>query len=499
MEQVTLISVNFNLRDNKAKKETPLYVVIYYYSENGDKKQLKIATNRKVLPLLWDNKKQQPLIYCPSVELTEQQRANQANLLQYITYIKCTLIGGITYNIDDLRQIIYNKVKKNNLEKSANSFGGLSFNSYIPTVNKKNKINNNNLNMDKNLNQFESNSSEFATTMIDNAFNSFCRKRGQKESTKIDYIKHLKVWKNWINETEQPNTMELFTRAKFYAFKEYLQANGKSNDNINRKCQLLAALIREISETEQGIINGITPVNFTETKTVKEKKDALRDEEVEALKNVEISNKNEAFCKDVFMLQLATGQRISDIYTLITGDYTTDVEYINLPTKKCSKMAQLEVTDDVKYYLNKVREYSIPTEKCLEQKLNKTIKILAKKANLNRVFEGKILCDNVTSHYARHTFITNKLIEGYNAYEVAQMVGNSAKEILKTYSHLTNENIVNNLKKKREMLKQERMKDVENQQVMNKKKKKKAIQQAVMCYVMPLLFVMSLTCNLMSI
>lgn len=499
MEQVTLISVNFNLRDSRAKKETPLYVVIYYYTENGQKKQLKIATNKKVLPLLWDCKKQQPIIYCPSIELTNEQRANQVNLLQYITYIKCTLVGGITYNMDALRQIIYNKVAKNNAEKTANSFGGLTFNSYIPTVNI-NSTNNIKLNnMNKDLNQFETKSNELATTMVDNAFNSFCQKRQQKESTKIDYIKHIKVWKNWVNETNQPNTMELFTRAKFYAFKEYLQQNGKSNDNINRKCQLLAALIREISETEQGIINGITPVNFTETKTVKEKKDALKDNEIEALRNVEISNKNETFCKDVFMLQVATGQRISDIYTLITGNYSTDVEYINLPTKKCSKISQIEVTDDVKYYLNKVRTYNIPSEKCLEQKINKTIKILAKKANLNRVFDGKILCDNVTSHYARHTFITNKLIEGYNAYEVAQMVGNSAKEILKTYSHLTNENIVNNLKKKREMLKQEKLKDVENQQIMNKKRKKKAIQQAVMCYVMPLLFVMSLTCNLMSI
>lgn len=498
MEQVTLISLNFNLRDGKAKKETPLYVVIYYYSENGQKKQLKIATNRKVLPLLWDAKKQQPIIYCPSVDLTDEQREKQANLLQYLTYIKCTLIGGTTYDIDNLRHIIYNKVEKNNSEKKSNSFGTLIFNSYISDVNKKKKIYNNNLNMEKNLNQFETNSSEFATTMVDNAFNSFCRKRQQKESTKIDYMKHMRVWKKWVHETNQPNTIELFTRAKFYAYKEYLQQNGKSNDNINRKCQLLSALIREIAETEQGIINGITPVNFTETKTVKEKKDALRDNEVEALKNLEISNKNEAFCKDVFMLQLATGQRISDIHTLITGNYSTDVEYINLPTKKCSKIAQIEVTDDVKYYLNKVRTYSIPSEKCLEQKLNKTIKILAKKANLNRVFEGKILCDNITSHYARHTFITNKLIEGYNAYEVAQMVGNSAKEIQKTYSHLTNENIVNNLKKKREMLKKERMKEVENQKVMNKKNKKKAIQQAVMCYVMPLFLIMSLTCNIMS-
>ena len=55
------------------------------------------------------------------------------------------------------------------------------------------------------------------------------------------------------------------------------------------------------------------------------------------------------------------------------------------------------------------------------------------------------------------------------------------------------------MKKKREMLKNERMKEVENQQVMNKKRKKQKLQQAVMCYVMPLLFVMSLTCNIMSI
>ena len=41
MEQLTLISVNFNLRDAKAKRETPLYVVIYFITESGQKNNSK--------------------------------------------------------------------------------------------------------------------------------------------------------------------------------------------------------------------------------------------------------------------------------------------------------------------------------------------------------------------------------------------------------------------------------------------------------------------------
>ena len=61
MELSQLISVNFNLRKPKSTSPTPLYMVVYYVNSEGQTAQAKIPTKRKVLPALWDSRKQQPI------------------------------------------------------------------------------------------------------------------------------------------------------------------------------------------------------------------------------------------------------------------------------------------------------------------------------------------------------------------------------------------------------------------------------------------------------
>lgn len=58
MELSRLISVNFNLRSPKAKTATPLYMVVYYLTSEGKAIQAKIPTGKKILPTLWDSRKQ---------------------------------------------------------------------------------------------------------------------------------------------------------------------------------------------------------------------------------------------------------------------------------------------------------------------------------------------------------------------------------------------------------------------------------------------------------
>lgn len=495
MNNVTLISVNFNLRNVNAKGLTPLYVVIYFINENGEKKQLKIPTKIKVLPLLWDGKRQLPIIYSDIIAMSNEKMQQQAKILQYITNIKCTLMRGITYEIDFIKDIIYNKVKKNNLEKSANSFGGLIFNPYISDVNKNRTINNNIKVMKHKNSENESSSSEFATNMIDNAFFSFIKRKEQKETTQNLYKGHIRYWKKWVKETKQPNTIELFTRAKFYAFKQYMEQQQKTTKTINAKCQFISALIGEIAETEQGINFGIVPINFKETKTQKEKKDTLNNDEIAAFYDVKCNNNKEQYYKDVFLLQLATGQRVSDLYELIGGNYSTDVEYINLPTLKCTKgdnvkYAQIEVTKEVVELLNKIRKKQLVKLPKFKKELNFFIKEFARRQNLTRKVSGGKINEKITSHYARHTFITNKLIEGYNAYEVAQMVGNTEQEILRTYAHLTNNDKINNLKKKRDMLQQKKMET---------SIPKKENKNYMVAYLLPLVLISSLTLNFVEL
>lgn len=71
MELSRLISVNFNLRQPKSTTPTPLYMVVYYVSE-GVTKQAKISTKRKVLPALWDSRKQQPILTSVHIDLTDK-------------------------------------------------------------------------------------------------------------------------------------------------------------------------------------------------------------------------------------------------------------------------------------------------------------------------------------------------------------------------------------------------------------------------------------------
>nr|WP_315456455.1 hypothetical protein [uncultured Prevotella sp.] len=71
MELSRLISVNFNLRQPKSTTPTPLYMVVYYVSE-GVTKQAKIPTKRKVLPALWDSRKQQPILTSVHIDLTDK-------------------------------------------------------------------------------------------------------------------------------------------------------------------------------------------------------------------------------------------------------------------------------------------------------------------------------------------------------------------------------------------------------------------------------------------
>ena len=68
-----LISINFNLRSPKAKTATPLYMVVYYVNSEGQTAQAKIPTGKKILPALWDSKRQQPILTSVHIDLTDKQ------------------------------------------------------------------------------------------------------------------------------------------------------------------------------------------------------------------------------------------------------------------------------------------------------------------------------------------------------------------------------------------------------------------------------------------
>jgi len=59
-------------------------MVVYYLTSEGKAIQAKIPTGKKILPTLWDSKRQQPIMINKGIVLTDKQLREQAELTAYI-------------------------------------------------------------------------------------------------------------------------------------------------------------------------------------------------------------------------------------------------------------------------------------------------------------------------------------------------------------------------------------------------------------------------------
>ena len=139
-----------------------------------------------------------------------------------------------------------------------------------------------------------------------------------------------------------------------------MKAGGDSPQKVNKVASVIRQIIKYIAGRTQGTKYGITPVTYTPIKEVKEeKKCEILKGEIEAFRNVKVKNDKQQYYKDVFLLQLATGQRVSDTLKLIKGDYKvqkgTPYNTIILTTIKCNTTSYITETKEVTELLKAIR------------------------------------------------------------------------------------------------------------------------------------------------
>ena len=428
-----LISVNFNLRTPKAKQPTPLYMVVYYVNSEGQTAQAKIPTGRKVHPSLWDTRKQQPIMISKGIYLTTKQLREQAELTTYIANCRILVLSNTFTNFAELKQ---------NINLTDNDM------SVTPQF-------------------IQSKKTPKATKLINEALANYVKDRKTKKSTANEYANNVKTFYNWIVETNQTDSAKALTQSSFNTFVEWMKG-ANSPHKVNKVASAIRRLIKYLAGTQAGSKYNITPVTYTTIKEVKEeKKCELLAEEIEAFKAIEVKNDKEQYYKDVFLLQLATGQRISDTLKLIKGGYKiqegTPYNTIILTTIKCTTTSYITETKEVTELLEKIRsnkENETKKKKENEAESNKDnetenekdtsltyyLKKFFTRAKLTRkVPSGKPLNKVISSHFARHTFVTIKLREGYTYEQVGKMIGDTPAMIEKVYGHPTDTDIIASL------------------------------------------------------
>lgn len=423
MELNQLISVNFNLRKPKSTTPTPLYMVVYYWDDKGMKVQAKVPTGRKVHPSLWDSRKQQPIMVNKGIDLTDKQLSEQADLYQYIAQVRILALSNTFTTFAELKE---------NINLTDNDM------SVTPQF-------------------IQSKKTPKATKMIEEVLTMWEQQGGKSKNTINTYRVDYKKWCKWLVSTNQTDSAKALSQVAFNSFKDWMLNNGESAQNINTKCSTIARIIKELVNGK-GAKYGVKEVTFKTLAVINKKvKCELLKEELEALKQVATQTEKETFSRNVFLLQLATGQRVSDAYTLIKGEYEVlkdgngnGNEFIIIKNKKGTT-----ATNDKKSYIPMTKEVSdlLQTLKgsellpkngdALKNLVNRNIKVLAERAGLDRITEnGKPLFEEISNHYARHTQATRLARNGMTSEQIALQLGNSTEMVERVYTHATDSDII---------------------------------------------------------
>ena len=424
MELNRLISVNFNLRQPKSSTPTPLYMVVYYVSE-GVTKQAKIPTGKKVLPMLWDSKRQQPILTSVHIDLTDKQLREQAELTAFVS--NCRILA-LSQNFTTFAEL------KENINLTDNDMSPIT-------------------------DQFiKSKKTPKATKMIEEVLTMWEQQGSKSKNTINTYRADYKKWCKWLTTTNQRDSAKALSQVAFNSFKDWMISNGESAQNTNIKCRTIARIIKELVNGK-GAKYGIKEVTFKNLPTIsKNVKCELLKEELEALKQVATETEKETFTRNVFLLQLSTGQRISDVYTILKGEYTTQPdgngnEFIIIKNKKGTrgtnvKKSYIPMTKEVSDLLQTLKgsELIPATDDALKNLINRNIKKIARRAGLNRITpNGKPLHEAISNHYARHTTATQLARRGLSDEQIALQLGNSKEMIERVYTHPTDTDIINKL------------------------------------------------------
>lgn len=468
MEKVLLKSINFNVRNDKGKDNYTLIYVVLYVSENGKKRQYRLPLT-KLIAKYWNSKQQLPIL--TTKDMSEEVKKQQITINQLITDIKCALCVGNSYTIDEIREIIEDK--SINIF-SQNEYGALKKKKYITGVtdkesNVKEKLPTCQSLIKKNnkmpiTSQFISaKRTPKATKAIMRIFDNWKEKTSKAESTLQQYYYDLKAWEKWVNETHQRDGYSLLSLDGLINYREYLIKKGVKPDTINYKLRILCGAINDLSTTNErkkgiNIINAkqVLIKNFINTKKQKEE---ITKEDIDAFKKVETYTQREEFFKNLFLLQIATGQRISDLHTILKGGYVTlsnNIDnYIKVVNKKGSRpkknmykfsyILETMVVDNLIQNLsnNEVLDKNY-TYFCILY--NRVLKLLFQRANITRnSVNGKPLYEEISSHYGRHTFATQQVRNNTNKGSIANMMGCTEQMVTNVYMHQTDMDIINGI------------------------------------------------------
>lgn len=301
-----------------------------------------------------------------------------------------------------------------------------------------------------------------------------------KDSTKRQSESLLSEFGRFVDTLrEKDKTMQIFSQRGLNMYKEYLinKMNKSKEDGsgrnfgvgqLNRCGAIIALLINKVLVPQEKAPSPVVWIKVDDPRREDQMGHIpLLDNEVAAIESCSGLTPVEEEYRDVFLLHLECGQRVSDLAKLLTGNYKVKqgkkYKYIVVSTTKENINAIIPITPKVTMLMDKIKNHSLVDPKEFEEKTkgkgnntyNEAIRRIAKKAGLDREIVKidstqkevrKPLYKTVSSHDARCTFITNMIRKGVRPERLCRMTGHANDEMIKrVYAQLTVEDEINRI------------------------------------------------------
>jgi integrase len=431
------IKARFYLRRPTASGPRKIYLIVYI-----DGKQYRYSTGVRVYPKQWNSKKELAVV---SNTLSKQDNQNNmianerlAKIRRYFAeFIEYLCENDVTDIVATLKQFIYQDVAKKNFDPYAAIMDALHhYHNYVkPSI------------KDSTKRQSESLLSEFAR-----------------------FVDSL---------PEKDKTMQIFSQSGLNMYKEYLiEKMNKSKvgatkrnfgvGQLNRCGAIIALLINKVFVPKEEVSSPVVWIKVEDPRREDQVGHIpLLDDEVTAIENCSGLSPVEEEYRNVFLLHLECGQRVSDLAKLLTGNYTVKqgkkYNYIVLSTMKENIKAIIPLTPRMTMLIERIKSQKLVDPVEFEEKTrgkgnntyNEAIRRIAKKAGLDREIVKidstqkevrKPLYKTVSSHDARCTFITNMIRKGVSPERLCRMTGHANDEMIKrVYAQLTVDDEINRI------------------------------------------------------
>ena len=230
-------------------------------------------------------------------------------------------------------------------------------------------------------------------------------------------------------------------------FLSYLYGEKKYNVNTAAKC--INTLVTILGAAEAEGYHNNTKCLSRQFRAKRKDVDNiyLTKEELTAMMNADISHltRMHEMARDIFMVGVYTGQRVSDYNNISTENIITSPEgenFIRVRQKKTGTMVSIPVKEELKQILIKYN-YRLPH--MAEQSINSCIKEVAKAAGIDEPvsvettvggvmrMETRPKYAMVQSHTARRTAATLMYLAGMDVFNICAVTGHSSIAMLKKY------------------------------------------------------------------